>query len=91
MWFQLFHTRYALHKRAYQHRVSNAVEEMLAEALILADPFVTIPGKNGAPRKMSECVDDLHAYWRLTEYILHVIEHSVQPVRFLCQKFWCLN
>ena len=42
--FELFHTRYALHKRAYQHRVSVAVELMINEAFILADPFITIPG-----------------------------------------------
>lgn len=42
---QLFHTRYALHKRAYQHRVSAAVELMLTEVLILANPFLLLPGR----------------------------------------------
>lgn len=60
--------------------MSNAVEEMLSEVLILADPFVTIPGKGGVPRRMSECATDLHAYWRLTDYIVKLIENSSDPV-----------
>ena len=80
---QLFHTRYALHKRAYQHRVSNALEEMMSEVLILADPYIFIAGENGAMRRMSECPDDLHAYWRLTEYVQFLIQHSTSPVSYL--------
>nr|XP_039257753.1 deoxynucleoside triphosphate triphosphohydrolase SAMHD1-like [Styela clava] len=30
--YQMFHTRYCLHRRAYQHPVVNAVEEMFTEA-----------------------------------------------------------
>eukprot|EP00505_MAST-04D_sp_SCG-Rhode-Island_P006796 Stramenopile-MAST_4_protein_6796 len=29
--YELFHTRYNLHKRAYQHRVAHAVEAMLVD------------------------------------------------------------
>ena len=41
---QLFHTRYTLHKRAYHHPVSDAIDIMVAEAMVLADPYVFIPG-----------------------------------------------
>eukprot|EP01041_Mallomonas_annulata_P004648 gene4648-9219_t len=68
--FELFHTRYTLHKRAYQHRVSNAVELMIGQILVLADPFITVPGKDRQLKKMSECPQDMHAYWRLGEHIL---------------------
>jgi fructose-specific phosphotransferase system component IIB len=34
---QLSHTRYALHKRAYQHRVAAAIELMHTEVLVAAD------------------------------------------------------
>lgn len=67
---------------------------MIVEALRLANDHILIPGKpseeelkvqkyeNGiAMRKMSECAKDFHAYWRLTEYVLRMIEHSVDPVR----------
>lgn len=77
--FELFHTRYALHKRAYQHRVATVVELMIAEALVLADPYIKIPGTGGALRRMSECPDDLEAYWKLGDHLFKQIEHSVLP------------
>ena len=40
---ELFHTRYTLHKRAYQHRVARIVEIMLCEAMRSADAVVRIP------------------------------------------------
>ena len=36
--YEMFQTRLSLHRKAYQHKTSNAVELMLTEALILADP-----------------------------------------------------
>lgn len=69
---------------------------MIVEALRLADDHIFIPGRpteeeltvqtydNGiAMRRMSECAKDFHAYWRLTEYVLRMIEHSVDPVSSL--------
>ena len=79
-YLQLFHTRYALHKRAYQHRVCAAVELMILEVLLLADPHLRLPGAGGALRRMSECPQDMHAYWRLSDYIIKQIEHSHQQV-----------
>ena len=45
---ELFHTRYTLHKRAYQHRVARIVEIMLCEAMRVADPWVEVPLHNAA-------------------------------------------
>ena len=53
---------------------------MLAEALVLANPFLFFPGRDGQPRRMSECPTDLHAYWRLGEYIVQQIENSTDEV-----------
>jgi hypothetical protein len=128
---QLFHTRYTLHKRVYHHPVSDAVDLMVAEAMVLADPYLLIPGtystahlpplstspsptaspkpldilllslphpyppyipssiptpslpsgQHNRPTRMSESVGDMHAYWRLGEYLLKSIEHSFDPVR----------
>lgn len=39
--------RYNLHKRAYQHRVARIVEEMMTEVLVLAEPYLMLPGTNG--------------------------------------------
>jgi HD superfamily phosphohydrolase len=74
--FELFHTRFSLHKRAYQHKVSSAIELMIAESLVLANPYILVPGLNNEPKKMSDCTTDYHAYWRLGEYIFRQIENS---------------
>jgi HD superfamily phosphohydrolase len=88
--FELFHTRYALHKRAYQHRVCNAVELMIVEALFLAEPFVVVAGKENIPRRLSECIHDFVAYAKLGEYIFKSIEHSsdpnMQPAQIIIQR-----
>jgi HD superfamily phosphohydrolase len=76
---ELFHTRYSLYKRAYLHKVSTGVDMMIGEALILANDFITVPGRDGEPTKMSESWQDMHAYWRYTEYIVRQIQHSTDP------------
>ena len=78
---QLFHTRYALHKRAYQHRVGAAVELMLLEVMLLADPYLLFSGADGALHRMSECPQDMSAYWKLSDCIIKQIETSYTPVR----------
>lgn len=97
----MFHTRYTLHKRAYQHRVANAMEIMLCEVLCLANDYVSIPSyashsnepetaENAVMRKMSECPQDMRAYWRMSEYIFKVIEYStsreLQPARDMIHR-----
>ena len=61
--YELFHTRYNLHKRAYQHRVACVGEMMLIEAMILADRagFRPLLGKNKRRLKISEAVNDMSA------------------------------
>ena len=52
---------------------------MIGEALVLANDFIKMPGKDGKPTRMSECWLDMHAYWRFTEFIVRMIQHSTQP------------
>lgn len=75
--FELFHTRYNLHKRAYQHRVARAVEAMLNDALILADPHIDVSGgceKNVV--RMSQAFETPTHYTNLTDSILKIIEYE---------------
>ena len=76
---EVFHLRYNLHKRAYQHRTVGSVELMIAEALALANDHLLFPGSDGRRLRMSECCEDMQAYWRLSEYILKLIEFSATP------------
>ena len=92
--YDLHHThlahRYTLHKRAYQHRVGNAVELMVSEALWLADPHVFLPGKDGAMVRMSETTKDMVAYYKLGDYLLKQIANSASnelaPARKMLER-----
>ncbi|XP_075701887.1 deoxynucleoside triphosphate triphosphohydrolase SAMHD1-like [Rhinoderma darwinii] len=69
--YDLFYTRFSLHKRAYQHRVSNAIEIMITDALLEANKHNIINKDT-----ISSCVDDMKAYSQLTDYIFQDILHS---------------
>jgi len=90
--YDFFHTRHSLYKRAYFHKVSSAVDLMVGEALVLANDYFTVPGKGGKATKMSECWQDMHAYWRFTEWVVKAIQHSSQPElapsRDLLNRLW---
>ncbi|MCJ8731125.1 hypothetical protein PDJAM_G00195590, partial [Pangasius djambal] len=60
--YDMFHTRHCLHRRAYQHKVTKIIEEMITEALVKADPYIKFKGTGGKMYKMSEAIDDMEAY-----------------------------
>lgn len=76
---ELYHTRYSLYKRAYLHKMSTGIDLMMAEALVLANDYISVPGTDGKPTRMSECWKDMEAYWRFTEYIRYQIYQSIDP------------
>lgn len=67
--YEMFHTRYSLHKLIYTHRVGKAVEYMLTDALIAADRHL----------KISECIHQPEEYLHLTDCLLRQIEASKDP------------
>ena len=87
--YELFHTRYTLHKRAYQHKTANALEEMLCDVLALANhhPEIRIPGRpipgstNGECAMLSpfDAIGDMFAYTKLTDSIFARIANSSSP------------
>ncbi|XP_067904713.1 deoxynucleoside triphosphate triphosphohydrolase SAMHD1 [Heterodontus francisci] len=77
--YNMFHTRNTLHRRAYQHRVSNIIESMITEALLLADPYIEISGANGKLYTLSTAIDDMVAYSKLTDDIFQQILNSSKP------------
>ncbi|KAI4892675.1 hypothetical protein NFI96_028024, partial [Prochilodus magdalenae] len=64
--YDMFHTRNCLHRRAYQHKVGNITEVMITEALVKADPHIQIRGSSGKMYRISEAIEDMEAYTRLT-------------------------
>ena len=53
---------------------------MICQILYHADSIIRIPGKNRKPTKISECIYDMHAYWRLGDYLIKQIENSFEDV-----------
>eukprot|EP00911_Craspedida_sp_UC1_P001867 UC1_evm1s1431 len=77
--YDMYHTRNSLHRRAYQHKTVGIVDHMITEALILAEPFVTLPGADGCRVRMSQAIHDMVAYTRLTDDILGAVALSEEP------------
>ncbi|KAJ8041239.1 Deoxynucleoside triphosphate triphosphohydrolase SAMHD1 [Holothuria leucospilota] len=71
--YDMFHTRYTLHRRAYQHRVNKILEAMIVDALIAANDHLLFAGKDGKMTKMSEAIDDMEAYSKLTDHVMWMI------------------
>lgn len=67
--YELFHTRYSLHKQVYSHRVSKSIEYMICDVFLLADPVLHI----------ADATEDVAAYAKLTDCVLKEIENSVDP------------
>ncbi|CAB3991359.1 Hypothetical predicted protein [Paramuricea clavata] len=64
--YELFHTRWSLHHRAYQHKTTKAVEEMITDALVLLEEKYNF----------SEAISDMEKYTRLTDSIFYEILRS---------------
>ncbi|XP_072918223.1 deoxynucleoside triphosphate triphosphohydrolase SAMHD1-like [Hemitrygon akajei] len=77
--YNMFYTRNALHRRAYQHKVVNIIESMITEAMVLADPHIQISGTGGEQYRMSTAIDDMEAYTKLTDSIFEQILNSSKP------------
>ncbi|XP_006813924.1 deoxynucleoside triphosphate triphosphohydrolase SAMHD1-like, partial [Saccoglossus kowalevskii] len=77
--YDMFHTRNTLHRRAYQHKVNKIIESMIVEALVKADDHIKIPGTNGTMVKISETIDDMVAFCKLTDNIIHQILQTTEP------------
>ncbi|XP_053364370.1 deoxynucleoside triphosphate triphosphohydrolase SAMHD1-like [Clarias gariepinus] len=91
--YEIFQTRQSLHRRAYQHRVTKIIEEMITEALVEADPYPLIEGSDGKKKRMSEAIDDMEAYTKLTDHIFEQILYSsydgLKPSRSILRNILC--
>ncbi|XP_059905177.1 deoxynucleoside triphosphate triphosphohydrolase SAMHD1-like [Gadus macrocephalus] len=70
--YDFFHTRNSLHRRAYQHKVTNIVETMITEAFVLADKHLTFEGEH-EKFTLSTAIDDMVAYTKLTDNVFEQI------------------
>lgn len=77
--YDMFYTRSSLHRRAYQHKISNLIDIMIQEAFIKADPYVEIIGAGGKKCRISTAIDDMEAFTKLTDNIFLEILNSTDP------------
>ncbi|KAM4762883.1 deoxynucleoside triphosphate triphosphohydrolase SAMHD1 isoform 2-T3 [Cyanocitta cristata] len=77
--YEMFHTRYCLHRRAYQHKTGNIIEIMITEAFQKADKFFEVRGSGGKVYHISTAMEDMEAYTKLTDCIYQEILHSSHP------------
>uniref|UniRef100_A0A3Q1HLR5 HD domain-containing protein n=1 Tax=Anabas testudineus TaxID=64144 RepID=A0A3Q1HLR5_ANATE len=70
--YDFFHTRYCLHRRAYQHRVNKAIEIMIKDVLSKVKDIKI----EGFEKTLLESIDDMAAYTKLTDSLLQVILFS---------------
>uniref|UniRef100_A0A673M602 HD/PDEase domain-containing protein n=1 Tax=Sinocyclocheilus rhinocerous TaxID=307959 RepID=A0A673M602_9TELE len=61
--YGMFHTRYTLHRQALQHKIGYIIDD----ALVLAD------GKLSPDCKISDAIDDMLEYTKLTDHIFDTI------------------
>ncbi|CUA69345.1 Deoxynucleoside triphosphate triphosphohydrolase SAMHD1 [Rhizoctonia solani] len=66
---QLFESRFSLHKMIYNHKSCKAIELMIVDALVLADPFMHLSNK----------IHSAEEYLYLDDSVLLEIERSKAP------------
>ncbi|XP_068076983.1 deoxynucleoside triphosphate triphosphohydrolase SAMHD1 isoform X2 [Danio rerio] len=76
--YDMFRTRYTLHRQAYQHKIGNIIEDMFAEALLLADRDLH-EDRPADMLKISEAIKSVEDYSKLTDEIFEQILSSTSP------------
>ncbi|XP_014890765.1 uncharacterized protein LOC106949175 [Poecilia latipinna] len=93
--YNMFYTRFCLHKRACQHKVANSIEWMITDAFLKADKHIKIEGKDGKMFTLSTAIDDMVAYTKLTDNVFEQIlnhpsdagiEEAKKILEHLCTK-----
>ncbi|XP_016118757.1 deoxynucleoside triphosphate triphosphohydrolase SAMHD1-like, partial [Sinocyclocheilus grahami] len=73
--YDMFRTRYTLHRQAYQHKIGYIIDTMFAEALVRADRDLH-EGKPEDMLKISEAIKTAEDYSELTDEIFEQILSS---------------
>ncbi|KAL1281477.1 hypothetical protein QQF64_000280 [Cirrhinus molitorella] len=73
--YDMFRTRYTLHRQAYQHKIGYIIDNMLAEALVQADRDLR-EEKPEDMLKISEAIKTTEDYSKLTDEIFVQISSS---------------
>ncbi|MEQ2316383.1 hypothetical protein AMECASPLE_031979 [Ameca splendens] len=98
--YNMFYTRFCLHKQALQHKVAKAIEWMITDAFLKADGHIQIEGRERM-FTLSTAIDDMVAYTKLTDNVFDQILNSTSQEleearnildRIMCRDFYvCLG
>lgn len=92
--YDMFHTRYILHRRAYQHKTNNIIEIMLAEALVKANDFLKFPDRETG-KTMLEAINDMETYNLVTDHVIFRIlgssDENLKPSQELIKNVLSRN
>lgn len=72
--FNMFYTRFTIHRQACLHPVVKAVEMMITDALLKADKHLKFPPNGNKPKCLSDSIDDIDAYLWVTDNVIHQIK-----------------
>ncbi|CAK5264989.1 unnamed protein product, partial [Mycena citricolor] len=68
--YEIFYTRFKLHKTIYNHKTASSIECMIVDALKLAEPYM----------KIAERIENPDKFLYLTDHIMSRIESDDDPV-----------
>ena len=72
--YEMFHSRYMMHKKVYSHKTAKLVELMLTDLFLKIDPILGI----------SKSINDMTAFCKLTDdTIFHYIQCIMKPPAFV--------
>lgn len=74
--YELCYTRFSLHKRIYNHKTAKAIEHMMVDAMLAAEPYL----------KIAISINDPKKYLGLTDDIKTEIQRSQAPELLEAQK-----
>jgi len=57
--YELCYTRFSLHKRIYNHKTAKAIENMMVDAMLAAEPYLKIASHINDPKRYLGLTDDI--------------------------------
>uniref|UniRef100_A0A665SV98 HD domain-containing protein n=1 Tax=Echeneis naucrates TaxID=173247 RepID=A0A665SV98_ECHNA len=74
--YAMFYARCSFHRKACQHKTNKLIETMITDAFLKADKHIMTEGSGGESYCLSEAIDDMQAYTKLTDRVFEDILFS---------------
>ncbi|XP_029362786.1 deoxynucleoside triphosphate triphosphohydrolase SAMHD1-like [Echeneis naucrates] len=74
--YAMFYARCSFHRKACQHKTNKLIETMITDAFLKANKHIMTEGSGGKSYCLSEAIDDMQAYTKLTDRVFEDILFS---------------